>query len=534
MNSLGPSESLQSMTSQERLAAYQLIIDGCHHIWSKNKMQREKALQALQDLVPLTKKDPYFLAHLTSHIMKTSKSNDLRVFLTYVASLSSADGTPFSPGSEFKKPNLRYVSVAALQMLDPKLVERIVDIADMKYGVPGYLNEADHFPTALRTAVVKYLRYREAHPEYLVGIKRAGLGQVMRRLYRKTRTVPSDEAAKILRWKQKDRDIDFGKRDVDFTGLTDLQIAEMIREKKLPYIGVMGELARISKKVSPVIAVAMLEQATGNQAVIMHATFADAGILNDPEVMKLYEEKVKSAKTALDRVERIKSTRENALTQTMLSQARAESRQKETAGLGKVFIHLDMSPSMERGKTVAEKSGAIMAECVNDPANNFRWGIFHNRGEVLPTPTKFVKEEFEQILFGRVCQHSTDAFALYSDARQFGADVDIMISDGGHNTGDLGAHIRRYHERNPNHPKPKSMLWVRVDSQHGVSNAIKDAYEENGIPVAVMEPSALTESALVVEAVRNAMLGPVATVDTIMESDLLELPKWYFSLKANE
>ncbi len=520
------SEGLPFLSSQERLTAYQLIVDGCSHIWSKNVIQEDRAKQALQTLIPLTKNDPYFLAHLTSYVMRKSKSKDLQVFLAYVSSLSSADGTPFSPGSSYVKPNLRYIGASAVQMLDPKLVDRVVKVANTKYAVPGYLNDASHFPMTLRTAIKKYIKYREAHPEYVEGIKKAALGRVLKRLYVAMRLKPSEEVVKILRWKRKDMPIDFGERLFDFEDLTDLQIAKIIRNEQLSYLGVIGELYRIGKKISPVIAVALLESATGNQAVIMRATFEDAGILKDPEVMELYKKKIREAKTTLDRAHTVSETASQAVKQA-LAEARAETRQKETAGIGKIYVHIDDSGSMRTARDFAIDRGAILAECVNNPRENFRWGIFGSTGQEVPLPREFVKDAFAAELFPFRQGGSTNCFALYNKARAFGADTDIFISDGEHTDGNLETKIRKYHEEHPEVAKPKACVVVWFGSWQ---NLIKDAYEANGIPVSVIKPDTLTQSALVVEAVKSAILGPVAIIDSIMEEPLLELPSWYYAL----
>ena len=530
-NSLGNTESLPSLPAQERLDAYNLILQGCSHIWSKNELQKEKARKALEQLIPLTKNDPYFLAHLTSYAMKNSKSKDLHVFLTYVSALSSADGTPFSQGSEYMKPNLRYVGAAALHMLDPKLVSRVVDVANIKYGVPTYLNDASHFPMGLRTAVKKYLEYMNQHPERVAGIKKAGLGNVLKNLYRKMRMHPTDEAAKALRWEQKDHHIEFDERPYDFTGKADLDIATLIRDNKIPYLGVLAELARTQKKISPVIAVAMLEQATGNQAVIMRSTFEDAGILNDPEVMKLYEEKIKEAKTTLDRVDAVAANASKAVKEALV-QARADVRKEQVGDIGKIFMHLDDSGSMQGVRQYAIDHGAIFAECVSDPATNFNWGMFGSRGTLIPIPTTFVKDAFAQALFGVRDGGSTDCFALYDEARKFGADVDVFVSDQGHTDGNLTLKIRKYHEAHPDVAKPRACIIVDFAGGHWGSgeHAIKDAYEANGIPAVEMKPQALTESSLVSEAVKTAIQGPIAVIDEIMDTELLKLPAYYYSL----
>lgn len=520
-----PQQELPIMTSQERLDAYKLIIDGCHHIWSKGKLQEEKAQKVLDILVPLTEKDPYFLAHLTSYAMKKSKAKDLRVFLAYIAGLSTADGQPFSPGSKYNKPNLRYISAAAIHMLEPKLVDRVALLANRKFEVDGYLNEATHFPTSMRESMKKYLQYREAHPEILEGIRKAGLKTTMQRLARKLHYDYNDEAREILDWPRRGQK--FEKRAPMFEDMTDLEIAEKIREEEMPYIGVLAELAKVDKKVSPVIAVAMLEQATGNQAVIMRSTFEDAGILNDEEVLKLYEEKIKDAKTALDRVENVTKEASEAVKKVMKT-AKSDSRKEEMGDIGKVFIHLDFSGSMQHVREFAIDRGAILAEMVKNPEENFGWGWFSARGVRLPLPQEFEKDAFELALFGQGDWGGTDCYALYEEARRFGADVDVMVTDQGH-WGPMEERMRRFHENNPDIPKPKACVIVHF-GRSGENGIVKQAYENMGIPVAVMSPAALVETAVVTEAVKTAMLGPVAVIDEIMETELLELPKYYYTI----
>jgi hypothetical protein len=527
MNNSPANETLPFLSSQERLEAYQFIVDGCSHIWSKGEMQTPKALAALQRLLPLSQKDPYFLAQLTSYVMRKSMHKDLQVFTAYANSLNSANGTPFSPGSKYMKPNLRVVSAAAVQMMDPKIASRVLEVAEMKYAIPELLNESRHFSTTLRTALEKYLKYREANIHILKGIKKAGMTGYLKYMYTGLHLSRSPQSAAIMRWREKGKDTKFEDTIFNFKDLTDLQIAEKIQKEKLP---VLSALSALPRKLSPVIAVALLEQATGNQAVILRTAFEDAGVLKDEEVMKLYEEKIKTAKTALDRVDTIAQNASQAVKDVMVK-ARAESRQAETAGLGKVFIHLDISTSMNRALEVAKDRGSIFAEMVNNPTENFRWGVFSSNGGILPLPQEFVRDAFASILFPITCGGMTDAFALYDTARKAGSDIDVFISDGGHNTGDLEDKIRHYHRTHPAMVKPKVMIWVMTAGDGGgIADTIKRAYEENGIPVVSMHPDTLTESALVVQAVKSAMVGPTGIIDEIMSTELLKLPEWYYTI----
>lgn len=523
---------LSQLTPQDRLQAYQLIIAGCQHLWSKNELQQQKVLAALTALIPLTKTDPYFLAHLNSYVMRQGLHKDLQVLTTYVNSLSSADGRPFSTDSKYMKPNLRYVSHAALQQLDPKLTTRVLKIANMKFSVDGYLNEGSHFPGSLRKAFEVYVKYREENIQMLKGIKKVGLGSTMELLYRALRVEPSDEAAAIIRYRQKNKKIKFNDSIYGFDKLDDLAIAEKIRADKLDVLGAVGALPR---KVSPVIAVALLEQATGNQAVILKSIFENAGVLKDAEVMKLFEEKIATAKTALDRVETLGKAATEA-TQKALEAAKANVRKEQMGDIGKVFLHIDISYSMNQAIEVAKDRGAIIAEMVQNPQENFRWGTFNNYGRLLDLPEEFVKDAFAARLFGVRAEGGTDALACYGEARQFGADVDVIITDGGYNVGaahnrpeQMAKRINDFHAAYPSYAKPKAAVIVHVVGGD-FSDTVKLGYEAAGIPVAVIDPNTLTQSALVTQAVKSAVLGPVTIVDEIMNTELLSLPEYYFTV----
>ncbi len=527
---------LPYLSQEDRLEVYQFIIAGCTHLWSKNKLQDEKVMPILSNLFLLGQDDPYFLAHLTAWASKQD-SKDLQVVTAYINSLSSADGQLFGAKSKYKKPNLRHVSATLLQELDPKMASRVYKLASIKWGVEDKLRQAYHYPTSLETAFKKYLKYRENNLHIVKGISKAGLGRVYKNLYRMTHTRPSDEVAGILRWQQKDRKIKFAVPEVDFKDKTDLQIAKEIRKKKIGYFGTLEGLSRIKKKMSPVIAVAILEQITGNQAVILRSMFEEQGVLSDPKVMKLYEEKISEAKTALDRAETVSKTASEEVKQA-LKKARSTKRKEQLGDVGKIFLHIDYSPSMEGAVEYAKENGAIIAEMVKDPKKNFEWGKFDENAEVFPIPETFEKEAFKAIMFGKRLGGGTDCFALYPKAREAGAEVDIFISDGEHNIPEedgmgLARKMERWHVNNPDVTKPKAIVLIRVKGNGpsaGSPDAIKNACEANGIPYAEMQPETLHDSALVTQAFKRAVEGPMAVIEEIMKTKLPEYPKWWFTV----
>jgi len=517
---------LSYMNDTERLAVYNTIVDGCKHLWSKGKLQEDRLETVMASFVELAEKDPYFLAHFTSYAINKLPSKDLKVVATFVNALSDADGTPFSAGSEYKKPNLRTISQAAIQELDPKLVGRVIELANRKVAL-GSRPQGTHFPRSLKTAIKKYLKFREANPKALVGIKRAGLSKRYQNLYRNTRTSPSNDAARTLGWAQKGGNHNEKSSKVksdlfDFEGLSNVEIAEKIRANKLAPTAVLGALPG---KITPVIAAAVLEQATGDQAVILTSMLEEQGLLKNKDVKAVYNQKIASAKNALDRVEKIKTELDSDIEKTLKS-AKSVKRKKDVGDIGKIFLHLDVSSSMSEAVALAIETGSIFAECVSNPEKNFHWGLFNDYGRRLPTPESFEKEAFMKALYGIHPSGMTDCLALYKEARTLGCDVDVYITDQDHNGKSISRTIQE--ADNAGLGRPKAVVVITVGRWR--KTCVKDGFEAVGIPVTDLKPEALQESALVSQAVKTALLGANAVIDEIMKEPLLTLPKWWCTI----
>jgi hypothetical protein len=513
----------------ERLRVYEELTKGVRHLYSKGKFQQDVFDHYVNLLYPLAEEDPLFLAKLTAYILQNSDSKDLKVICLYINSLSSADGNPFFPGSTLNKPNLRIVSALLLQKVDPVLAARIATIAaECKWSYKNTLRFARHYSNTLRTGLKKYIAYREARPDMVKGIVRAGLKNRFQDIYRYSRTAPTAEVAQLLRWKQKDGKVVITQADT-FEGLTDLQIANKIVEEK---ISVPVALSKLPRAVTPVIAVALLQIATPNQLVILRSLFDDAGISKDPMLLKVFGEKASKA-TAVDRIERI-NTQISASMHTVLAEAKSVS-QKATVGkfgIGKVFLHLDCSVSMNKAIEFAKEAGATIAELVPNPETNFAWGRFGTEPRKLPNPPQFTKDHFHQVLYGhRATDPGTNVFGCYQMAREFGADVDVYVTDQLHTMGSanilLDGLARQY-------GKPKSVLVVYFPPERPQTPlfSVQRAFEALEVPVATISPEDVKSPAGVAQAIATAMKGNLAIVDAIMNTPLPEVPNWYSAVEV--
>ena len=513
--------ALAEYSDEKRLSIYKLITSACTHLYSKGKLQEDQFNSLAPVFADLSKNDPLFMAHLTAWAFNHD-SKDLKTLSVFFNSLNDADGTPFFKGSSKNKPNLRSVSYALLQQLDPHMVLRILDLCHKKFEVSNVLNNSRHFSTGFKNAFKSYINYREENPDVLRGIRKAGLAKKMMQIYRLTHTAPSDSAASILKWKQKDgREIEMEELP-DFNDKTSAEIADIISSKKLSPVVSLSIIPQ--DKITSSVAKALLNNCTGNQSVILYNWFAKNGFLDVKAINDLFKSKVKEANTAIDRIDTL-TRNADAQDKKELSQIRSEKRKSvaNTAGLGKIWLHIDASGSMQNAIEFAKDRASIIAECVSDPEKNFRWGLFGNIGKELKNPTSFTKEDFHQSLYGvRADMGSTDCIAMYEKARSFGADIDVYITDQGHNIGTINTRIRDIHARNPSLQKPRVSVIVDFSGNRNarVLNLLESELKKSEIPVAVIYPDDLKESALVAQSVRAALVGEMAIINEIMETQL--------------
>lgn len=507
---------ISELHDSDRLKIYNFIINACNHLYSKNKLQMDKFNTIVESFVDLSKSDPLFLAHLTSWAM-TQESKDLKVLSVYFNSLNDANGEPFFKGSTKNKPNLRQISSIALQNMPPHLAYRVLELSRLKFGVKGKLSTGAHYPTQLKNAFRKYILYREENLDMIRGIKNSGMSKKFINMYKMLHMTPSDEAAAILGWKQKNRKITLDK--LNFSNKSSDEIVTEITKNKLSPLLALSALS--DKQMTAKIAKALLKNATGNQAIILQNLFRNKGFLEIDEIKLLFNKKIKTATTAVDRIDTLSKNVSDS-DKKELSDVRSTVRKNQVGDVGKLFLHIDGSYSMQNAIEFAKEKTAIIAECINNPSENFGWGIFGRKGYLLKKPTSYTKEDFYEILYGVTASASaTDCLACYEMSRKFGSDVDIFITDQVHNVGNILTRLKEIHSK---YGKPSAVVIVHF----GVgSHLVKDAFEMEGVPVSELSPSAITESALVTLAIKSSIKGQLQIIDEIMETPLLSLPSWW-------
>jgi len=502
---------MEQLTTTERLAVFNKLSGGNLHLWSKGKIQAEKAYEVFQTLLTLAKEDPLFLAHLVSR----DNTKDLDVLSTIANFKTDADGSYFEDKTA-QKPDLRYVSQAKILQMEPALAYRTLWFSLQKYQDSRFLTKK------AKEAFVKYLRYREINTNVLKGAVDHGLKEKIMYMYRVLHLKPSDEAVKTLRWKQRvDRGFVIEKKENPFDGLTPKEVAEKIVKEKIPFQLAVSQIG----EMTPIIGKALFKVANPRQAAIYSATWETLGLFNNPEFSNEYKEKIlvfgKGDETdRTQRVEKLSGEAKKVVEEVKSEQRKQEFGKLKEFGINKVYIHADFSGSLSAYSKEVCKLAAMFAELVSNPKENLRWGIFSMSGKELNLPETFTQGNFEKALYGRRLGGSTNTMALMPKSIAFGSDLDVFITDGQDN-------CNRYDRNNL---KARRALVVKVGNYdpttfHVLLNDVFASFSE-------IDYGTLDNSAKIVEAISIAIKGETAIVDEIMNTKLLELPKWWNLISA--
>ncbi len=496
---------MNELTSAERLSLFKTLTQGNVHVWSKNAYQAEKGLPILSNLLELGKTDPFFLAHF---ICMQDLTKDLQVLGSLANFHSDADGSKFSEESDLRKPNLRLVSSAMVQSFDPKLAHRVLWTAQQRQNGKKYFNHP------MRVAFVKYLRYREENEAYLNSIVKAGFKEHIKNLYRLLGIYPSDKAASILRWKQRGKNIVMAASVNLFDGLSPKQVAEKITKENINFQLAMSQIANLT----PAIGLALALQASPRQLAIYTNTWQELGLFNNEKFVVHYQSQL--VKTG-DETDRLNTTiKMEDKTKKIVEGVRSEQRKSSVSyafdqfGIKKVFIHIDLSGSMSQSKDIAIDAATTVAEMIPDPANNLKWGWFNTRGVVLKTPPEFTKAGFSSVAYGLSAGGGTNIAALWPQAKEFDADLNIFVTDGDH-TASFDVF---------NQMKGKYCLIIKTGNYH---RGFHDYIVRNFNNVIEMTPEQFKGSNKVVTAFATALKGEEAIIDGVMATKLIELPKWW-------
>ena len=224
-----------------------------------------------------------------------------------------------------------------------------------------------NIPRAMKTEITRYLREREADPEWFDGsVLTARKG--VKRLYALLHVRPGDRAQKILF----DDDPPVDSRLFSLRELAGAESpadqAKAIVQHKIPY----RVAATVIRQMTPAVLVALVEQMSAQELINSLGALKRRGALDVPEISSMVEAKLAEAKTA-DRVSALKAEKaieaadisddiRKALEDVADTQIKAKGRiSRPTALL------VDKSSSMHEAIELGKRIGAMVsAICENE------------------------------------------------------------------------------------------------------------------------------------------------------------------------
>jgi hypothetical protein len=330
-----------------------------------------------QDLVA---KDPRFYVRLAAWYADHGDVRDHKEMFVVTLVLSDFEGH-------------RDVGLALLRGLPPYEVLRVLDFihgrkktkkmrAGTKEGKKGRKKPVDETPAetvvedfglfrnpprALKTEITRYLREREADPEWFDGSVLVAR-KAIKRLYALLHVKPGERAQKILFEEDPPADSRLAALKALVRAATPAEQARAIIEKRIPY----RVAATVVRQMTPTVLLALIDVMSPQEVINNLASLKRRGALDNPDLKALVEQKLEAAKTgarvsAFKAEEAMKAANLSADVRKKLEQV-ADAQVKAKGRIARpTALLVDKSGSMEAAIELGKRLGALIsAVCEKD------------------------------------------------------------------------------------------------------------------------------------------------------------------------
>ena len=330
-------------------------------------------------------------AHFASYALKETEWRDLKVACAALLLCQTRAGQPIKDEGgavAFHEDDLRAVGEAMLlfydrkstRMMTPKGVLRVAEL--LETPAIAELNRAAGFgdPAAKGAplgrwpkAATQWLRLREANPQMLQGLVKAGYKETIKNLARKIGYKPDTQAFfEILGWKQKQSkrghrgvgldDLKLEKRG-RFDDLSEAEICETIVTQRLSFKEVVGRLPK-DVGLTPAIMAALLPSLSDRDLRVMTPTLEELGLMADPEIRVRWEAAIEAStdQRSLHVAKNVKSAALRDKLEEAADHAVKKAASEASADDVHVMFLIDKSGSMEGAiEQSKEALGRILA-----------------------------------------------------------------------------------------------------------------------------------------------------------------------------
>lgn len=237
--------------------------------------------------------------------------------------------------------------------------------ADAREGAPGKVTVDfglfRNIPRAMKTEITRYLRQREADPDWFDGSVLSAR-KAMKRLYALLHVRPAERAQKILFDKEPPPDSRLRAFSQLAAATMPAEQARIIVQHRIPY----RVAATVVRQMTPTILLALVNQMSAQELINSLGSLRRRGALDAPEILSLVESKLKDARTA-DRVSALKTGQalESAGVSTELRKQLEEVADTQIKAKGRISrptaLFVDKSSSMVEAIELGKRIGAMVS-----------------------------------------------------------------------------------------------------------------------------------------------------------------------------
>jgi len=397
-------------------------------------------------------------------------------------------------------PGHRDVGLALLRELPPYQVGRVLDFVhgrktDRKVREPAAVGVKDapavktvveehglfrNVPRSLRTEIVRYLKEREADPDWFDSTALTAR-KALKRMYALLHVKPGERAQKILFDQEPPADSRlFALRELA-KAESPADQARAIVDHGIPY----RVAASVVKQMTPVVLVALIDRMSPQELINNLGALKKRGALDQPDLKALVERKLAEAKTD-DRVSAYKAkvAAEAAAVAPDLAKALADVTDARVKAKGRITrptaLLLDKSGSMDVALAVGRQLGALISAVCEAELFAFAFDTIAYPVE----PRGKTVGDWEKALLGITAGGGTSCGVALAWMAQNKQRVEqfILVTDEGENTAPLFVDAYWTYARELN-VKP-SVTIVKVGQ---ATDQIETACRALGVPLNVFE-----------------------------------------------
>lgn len=384
-------------------------------------------------------KDPRFYVRLAAWYADHGDVRDHKEMFVVTLVLSDFEGH-------------RDVGLALLRGLPPYEVVRVLDFIHGRKktvkkasrerqrpeNAPAAQTKVEEFglfrnpPRALKTEITRYLREREADPEWFDGSVLIAR-KAIKRLYALLHVKPTERAQRILFDEDPPADSRLAALKVLAKATTPVEQARAILEHRIPY----RVAATVVRQMTPTVLLALIDVMSPQEVINNLAALTRRGAMDNPDLKALIERKLEAAKTgarvsAFKAEEAMKAADLSADVRKKLEEV-ADTQVKAKGRIARpTALFIDKSGSMQVAIELGKRLGALIsAICEAD--------LFVYAFDTMAYPIQRAGDDlasWEKALRGVTAGGGTSCgvpFEYMTRKRQYAEQI-IVVTDEGENT----------------------------------------------------------------------------------------------------